>query len=43
MIQTLLAALAAMAENSILVSNNTICIFMSYQPKAPANIKDFQK
>lgn len=41
--KTLLKALAAMAEKSIATANKTTCIFYSYQPKAPANIKNFKK
>ena len=40
---TLLKVLAVMAEKSIATANKTNCSFISYQPKAPANIKDFKK
>lgn len=39
----MLKALAAIAEKNIATANNTTCTFLSYQPKAPANIKDFKK
>lgn len=41
--KTLLKALEVMAEKSIATANKTTCSFWSYQPKAPANIKDFKK
>lgn len=41
--KTILKIVAAMAEKSIAKSNNTTCNFLSYQPKAPANIKNFKK
>lgn len=41
--EKMLKALAAMAEKSIATSNKTTCTVLSYQPKAPANIKDFKK
>ncbi len=39
----ILKALAKAAEKSIATANKTTCTFMSYQPKAPANIKNFKK
>ena len=39
----ILKAVAKMAEKTIIASNNTACCAWSYQPKAPANIKNFKK
>ena len=36
-------AIATMAEKSIIKANKTACWFLSYQPKAPKNIKNFKK
>ncbi len=41
--EKMLKILATMAEKSIETANKTTCFFVSYQPKAPANIKDFKK
>lgn len=41
--EKMLKILAAMAEKSIEIANKTTCTFYTYQPKAPANIKDFKK
>lgn len=41
--KTILKVVAAMAEKGIAKSSNTVCYFLSYQPKAPANIKKFKK
>ena len=41
--EKMLKVLAAIAEKNIATANKTTCIFVSYQPKAPANIKDFKK
>ncbi len=41
--EKMLRILAKMAEKSIETANKTTCTFYSYQPKAPANIKDFKK
>ncbi len=43
MTKALLKALAFAAEKNIARSNNTACFGLSYQPKAPANIKKFKK
>lgn len=42
MTKALLKALAFAAEKNIARSNNTACFGLSYQPKAPANIKKFK-
>lgn len=38
-----LKMIAKAAEKSIKNSNNTTCIALTYQPKAPAGIKNFKK
>ncbi len=40
---TILKIVAKMAEKTILTANKTTCCGWSYQPKAPAKIKDFKK
>lgn len=39
----ILKAVAKITEVTIKSSNNATCIGWTYQPKAPANIKNFKK
>ncbi len=39
----ILKAVAKITEKTIYASNQTTCIAWTYQPKAPANIKNFKK
>jgi cyclic lactone autoinducer peptide len=39
----IMKAVAKMAEKTILTANKTACCGWTYQPKAPANIKNFKK
>ena len=39
----ILKIVAKMAEKSIVKSNKTACFGLSYQPKAPKNIKNFRR
>ncbi|MGN0650296.1 MAG: cyclic lactone autoinducer peptide [Oscillospiraceae bacterium] len=39
----ILKAVAKMAEKTILTANKTTCHGWTYQPKTPANIKNFKK
>lgn len=41
--KTILKAVAALAEKSISTDNNRACYCLTYQPKAPKNIKNFKK
>ncbi len=41
--KTILKVVATIAEKSIAKSNSTACNFLTHQPKAPANIKNFKK
>lgn len=38
-----LKMIAVMAEKSIKTANRTTCCGLTFQPKAPANIKKFKK
>jgi len=38
-----LKMIAKLAEKSIKTANNTACLGLSYQPKAPVGIKNFKK
>lgn len=40
---TILKAVAKITEKAVQASNHTTCLGWSYQPKLPANIKDFKK
>mgnify|MGYP000145065969 CR=1 FL=1 len=40
---TILKAVAKISEKTVYAANKTTCYGWSYQPKAPANIKDFKK
>lgn len=39
----LMKIIAKLAEHTIVTSVNTTCYGLSYQPKAPKNIKKFKK
>lgn len=38
-----LEIVAKLAEKCVKVSNNSVCCWWSYQPKAPKNVKSFKK
>lgn len=41
--KVVLKIIATMAEKSIKTANKTTCCGLTFQPKAPANIKNFKK
>jgi len=41
--QPMLRLVSRLAEHAIKKANNTHCMYWSYQPKAPAGIKDFRR
>jgi cyclic lactone autoinducer peptide len=41
--KNILKAVAFMAERAVKQANNTECRCLTYQPKAPDNIKNFKK
>lgn len=43
MMSTILKAVAKMTEKTVYTANKTTCHAWTYQPKAPANIKNFKK